>query len=92
MGGPEARARRDALALGNLTGAMVFQSTVPVAIGLAFTDWRFGGTTLFACALALAGGALAVFSLHIRARFSRPAIAAWTALYAAFIVAAVATA
>jgi cation:H+ antiporter len=34
------RRTKDTLALGNITGAMVFQSTLPVAFGLAFTDWR----------------------------------------------------
>jgi cation:H+ antiporter len=34
------RRKKDTLALGNITGAMVFQSTFPVAIGMAFTDWR----------------------------------------------------
>jgi cation:H+ antiporter len=33
------REGKDSLALGNITGPMVFQSTLPVAIGLAFTDW-----------------------------------------------------
>ena len=30
---------KDSLALGNITGAMVFQSTIPIAVGLALTDW-----------------------------------------------------
>jgi cation:H+ antiporter len=30
---------KDSLALGNITGAMVFQSTIPVSIGLLFTNW-----------------------------------------------------
>jgi Ca2+/Na+ antiporter len=30
---------KDSLALGNITGAMVFQSTLPVSIGLGFTAW-----------------------------------------------------
>jgi cation:H+ antiporter len=34
------RQKKDTLALGNITGAMVFQSTFPVAIGMAFTQWR----------------------------------------------------
>lgn len=34
------REKKDTLALGNITGAMVFQSTFPVAIGLIFTKWR----------------------------------------------------
>ena len=32
------REGKDALALGNITGAMVFQSTIPIAVGLLFTD------------------------------------------------------
>ena len=34
------RRRKDILALGNITGAMVFQATFPVTIGLLFTPWR----------------------------------------------------
>ena len=34
------RQRKDTLALGNITGAMVFQSTFPVSIGLIFTSWH----------------------------------------------------
>ncbi len=30
---------KDTLALGNIAGAMVFQSTFPVAVGIIFTDW-----------------------------------------------------
>lgn len=38
---------KDTLALGNITGAMVFQSCIPVAFGMAFTNWRLDqGTTL----------------------------------------------
>jgi cation:H+ antiporter len=33
------RDNKDTLALGNIIGAMVFQSSVPVSLGLAFTDW-----------------------------------------------------
>jgi cation:H+ antiporter len=34
------RRSKDTLAMGNITGAMVFQSTLPVSFGLVFTDWR----------------------------------------------------
>jgi len=30
---------RDTLALGNITGAMVFQGTLPVTLGIVFTSW-----------------------------------------------------
>jgi cation:H+ antiporter len=32
---------RDTLALGNMTGAMVFQSCFPTGLGMCFTEWRF---------------------------------------------------
>ena len=38
------REGKDALALGNISGAMVFQSTIPVGIGLIFTDWALTAT------------------------------------------------
>jgi cation:H+ antiporter len=34
------RRDRDALALGNVTGSMVFQATFPAIVGLCFTPWR----------------------------------------------------
>ena len=33
------RAKKDTLALGNITGAMVFQSCIPTAVGLSLTPW-----------------------------------------------------
>jgi cation:H+ antiporter len=77
---------KDTLALGNITGAMVFQSTLPIAIGLAFTDWDLDTASIVACSLALAGGLLAIFELQIRRRFLGRAIVAWAALFTAFVV------
>jgi cation:H+ antiporter len=51
------RGNKDTLALGNITGAMVFQSSVPVALGLAFTSWSLSFLHILAVALGLAGGA-----------------------------------
>jgi cation:H+ antiporter len=87
-----ARQGKDALALGNITGAMVFQSTIPVAFGLAFTDWAFDGYSILACSLALAGAALAIFELRVRRRFVGRAVAVWAVLYATFAVYVVANA
>ena len=85
------RQGKDALALGNITGAMVFQSTIPVAVGLAFTAWQLDGPALLAAALALVGGAVALWTLHVRRRFSVPAIALWAALFGIFALALTAT-
>jgi cation:H+ antiporter len=79
------REGKDSLALGNITGAMVFQSTIPVGIGLIFTDWELGGNAAVSVALGLAGGVLAYWALRLRGRFELPAVVAWMALYAAFI-------
>jgi len=52
------RSGRDTLSLGNITGAMVFQSTFPVTLGILLTDWSFGSMTTGDCALLSAGIAL----------------------------------
>jgi len=36
------RAKKDTLAMGNITGAMVFQSCIPTAVGLSLTPWILG--------------------------------------------------
>jgi cation:H+ antiporter len=79
------REGKDALALGNITGAMVFQSMIPVGIGLIFTDWDLGGNAILSIALGLAGGLIAYESLHLARRFKLPAVIGWFALYASFI-------
>jgi cation:H+ antiporter len=73
---------KDSLALGNITGAMVFQSTIPAAVGIAFTRWELDRFAVLAAAIALAGGGVAIWVLHLRRRFTTPAILAWAALFA----------
>jgi len=85
------RQGKDTLALGNITGAMVFQSALPVAIGLAFTDWRLGTPSLLAAGLAFLGAALAYLVIARRRRAGPLAILGWSALYAAFVAYVVAT-
>ncbi|HEX2372299.1 MAG TPA: hypothetical protein VHI33_06750 [Solirubrobacterales bacterium] len=76
---------KDALALGNITGAMVFQSMIPIAIGLAFTDWDLDRFAVLSIVLGLAGGIVAYWALRLRGQFNAPAILAWGALYAVFL-------
>ncbi|TAN41450.1 MAG: sodium:calcium antiporter [Nitrospirae bacterium] len=61
---------KDTLALGNITGAMVFQSTFPVSVGLLFTDWSISGTALFSAVLALASSSLVLAELQFRKKLS----------------------
>jgi cation:H+ antiporter len=80
------REGKDALALGNITGAMVFQSTIPFGIGLIFTDWALSRNATLSIVLGLAGGFLAYEALHRRGRFQLAAVTTWFLLYAAYIV------
>jgi cation:H+ antiporter len=80
------REGKDSLALGNITGAMVFQSTIPVGIGLMFTDWELSGNAAISVGLGLAGGLIAYWALRLRDRFELPAVLAWLGLYLAFII------
>ncbi|HET9185542.1 MAG TPA: sodium:calcium antiporter [Solirubrobacterales bacterium] len=86
------REGKDALALGNISGAMVFQALIPVGIGLIFTDWELNWHAILSIGLGLAGGLLAYESLHLSRRFKLPAVIGWFALYAAFLVAVIVTA
>jgi cation:H+ antiporter len=79
---------KDSLAVGNVSGAMAFQATLPVAFGLAFTEWSLEAAALVAGGIAVLGGAVALIALRRRS-FGPVPIIAWTALFAAFVVFAV---
>ena len=55
---------KDALALGNITGAMTFQASIPVALGLVFTDWELDAQAVAAAVIGLLGGALALWAIR----------------------------
>lgn len=53
--------RKDVMAYGNITGAMVFQSTIPTAIGLMFTPWVLHEQALLSVALCLLSSGVIYF-------------------------------
>lgn len=59
------RQGRERLALANISGAMMIQATIPSALGLLFTPWRFDG------ALLAAGVITAVAAFILWATFRR---------------------
>ena len=59
---------KDIIALGNVAGAMVFQSTVPVTIGVLLTPWVLGPFGTVAAIFALISGALIFVQLRFRTR------------------------
>ncbi len=55
--------KKDTLAVGNVTGAMVFQGTFPVSIGLVGTDWSLAPSAMTTMGLALFAVGAAMFQL-----------------------------
>lgn len=68
------RRRKDTLALGNMTGAMVFQSSFPVTIGLLLTPWKLSGPALVAAVIALSAGGVLWLQVRFRGRLTAPAL------------------
>ncbi len=85
------RSDKDTLALGNITGAMVFQSSIPVALGLTFTTWSLDFLSALSAGLALIGGAYLYLVVRRKDPIESEYLLFGGALYAVFIVAALVT-
>ena len=83
------REGKDTLAFGNITGAMVFQSTVPVAVGVLFTRWELGSLNLLSVALALISGGFVYAILKHPMQMRAVHLMVCGAFYLAFVVAAI---
>jgi cation:H+ antiporter len=83
------REGKDTLALGNVTGAMIFQSTVPVAFGVLFTPWNLAPLDFFAVVLGLASGGFVYLSLRLSGKLRAGRLMLGGLFYLAFVVAAV---
>ncbi|MBI6546359.1 MAG: sodium:calcium antiporter [Cyanobacteria bacterium NC_groundwater_1444_Ag_S-0.65um_54_12] len=64
------RVRKDTLALGNLTGAMVFQSCIPVAVGMWLTPWKLSAASIYSAVLALTASAIMIWYLRVRKKLT----------------------
>jgi cation:H+ antiporter len=69
---------KDTLAMGNITGAMVFQSCLPTVLGLLFTTWTFSGGS--AISFASAGVAFVATILIFGTMWRTGRLSAWTLL------------
>jgi cation:H+ antiporter len=78
------RQGKDALALGNITGAMVFQASVPVSIGLLLTEWQLETQAVVAGLIGIVGGALARWALP-RGHVGAAPTTVWAALFTGFV-------
>jgi cation:H+ antiporter len=80
---------RDTLAIGNITGAMVFQSTFPVSLGLLFTSWTISGLALLSAVLALASALVLLVDISVRKKLSPATIMLGGVLYLLYALAIV---
>jgi cation:H+ antiporter len=78
--------RQDTLAMGNISGALVFQSTIPVAIGLWFTRWDLGGTEILNIACAFLSALLTMLVMRASKRLPAWPLLAGGVFYAFYII------
>ena len=79
------RRRKDTLAMGNMTGAMVFQASFPVAIGLLLTPWDLHGEALVAALIALAAGSVLWLTVRFRGRLTARLLLLQGVFYAGYV-------
>ena len=83
------RDNKDTLAIGNITGAMVFQSTIPVSIGVLFTPWHLDFLSALAAAFALVSAVVFLGFLLRKAPLRSFVMLGAGSLYIVFVVTAV---
>jgi cation:H+ antiporter len=88
--------KKDTLAFGNMSGALVFQSAFPVTVGILFTDWSLSLNpsdptflAAFSCILALLSGANLLFNVRRLDSLHLPHLLVSGSLYVVFVIAVV---
>lgn len=61
--------KKDTLAVGNIAGAMVFQSTIPVSFGIVFTKWDISGLAFVSGVFAIIAGFLVLTVSYINRKY-----------------------
>jgi cation:H+ antiporter len=80
------RARKDTLAVGNITGAMVFQSSIPPAFGLFMSPWVLSRPAVVSSVLAIVSSLLVLWSINRYKVLRLPTLLAGGGFYAIFIL------
>jgi len=75
------RHKKDTLALGNITGAMVFQSSILPAIGIFATPWHLDAPAIASIVVALLASLVAWTEMTVRKRLSPYSLLAGGVLY-----------
>jgi cation:H+ antiporter len=78
--------KKDRLAVANVTGAMVFQGTLPVSLGLIGTDWVIASTALTSMVLAVQAVGLCLLQILIGGRWRPWLLAAGAIFYIGYML------
>ena len=79
------RQKKDTLAVGNITGAMVFQGTFPVSVGLVGTGWNLDAGAMLSVALPLVGAVLGLAQIQKIGRLDPRIVLLSVLLYAGYM-------
>jgi len=77
--------KKDTLAVGNITGAMVFQGTFPVSVGLVGTGWNLDAGAILSMALPLGGAVLGLAQIQKIGRLDPRIVLLSVLLYAGYM-------
>ena len=77
---------KDTLALGNITGAMVFQSCIPTAIGILMTPWVFGTESVINIVLVYCATVLLFINLFKNKGFTPNILITCGAFYLIYLI------
>ncbi len=78
---------KDGLALGNITGAMVFQSSLIPSLGILMTDWQLNEGAFISALLALASSVMLYVYLRREKKMSALTLMLGGGFYALFLIA-----
>jgi cation:H+ antiporter len=78
--------KKDRLAVGNVTGAMVFQGTFPVSVGLLGTEWALASSALVTMVLAVAAAGVCLLQILLGGHWRPWLLGAGAILYIGYAV------
>ena len=77
--------KKDTLAVGNITGAMVFQGTFPVSVGLLGTGWNLDQASLISILLPIVATILFLTQIRLTGKWQPRVLVSTAVLYAGYI-------
>lgn len=77
---------KDTIGLGNITGAMVFQSTIPMSIGLFFTQWHLSHSELYNVISTIMMAAIIVIYISLKNRLPASLLLTGGVFYLIYVV------